>query len=301
MPLATRTTEWMKSESGIERRVRWFAGFDCRTECEHEVKGKHGQHGDEIWLEVRLPDAALTLRLFTYVRNGQVLSWIPRGRLLSPAYVVGHFGFNFDESHVLTSVKPSECDVLNRPCWPDEEGSVQPETLWPPDADSEIESALLLPNVQVVLVRVPAVWKHLESELTKQREAKWQKHLALPERCDKCNGTGLVHPSAPRVGSPLSEVHVHMAEPLGSVSVDPKAIAIDTVLPNDGVAQLYEEDAERVTEALFSTLPQATLDWLVAKMLSRRAGIYRGLLGDRSKDDAYVDPTWNRKTRPAKI
>lgn len=190
--MATRTTAWVRGENGIERRVRWFAGYDCRVECVHEVKGQHGQKGDELWLEVRSGDAALTLQLFTTVRDGQVMHLSSRGRLVNPAYVTLHFGFTFEESQVRTAAKPRECDVLGS-CWSDEESPCRADTLWPAEADAEIESELTLPNVEEIALQcAEVVWKRLETELTNEREARWKAHAALPRQCDKCGGTGVV-------------------------------------------------------------------------------------------------------------
>jgi hypothetical protein len=201
MALATRTTVWVRGENGIERRVRWFAGYDCRVECVHEVKGQHttsyssssrDQHGDEIWLEVRSSDAALTLQLFTNVRDRQMMMRSSRGRLVNPAYVTLHFGFPFEESQVRTAATPQECDVLGS-CFSDEESPCRADTLWPAEADAEIESALTSPNVEEIFLKcAEPVWKRLETALMNEREVRWKKHVALPRQCDKCHGTGVV-------------------------------------------------------------------------------------------------------------
>lgn len=87
------------------------------------------------------------------------------------------------------------------------------------------------------------------------------------------------------VSNNTSELRVHQASPMRNRPVESVRIAIDIPLPDsdlglEKVRALYDMDAEIVVDALFASLPQGTLERLLAKMIMRRASLYRGAVTD---------------------
>jgi len=186
MGFATRTTAWVRGGSGIWRRVRWVAGYD------HGAHG--GKHGDELSLDVRRGDVAVTLSLFTSVRNG-VEHPFGDERSIRPAYLHTHLGFVWLAEQVRTAEAPSDCDVLEQgKCWSPEGSTHAADQIWSAEPTIlEIERKVASPNIEsLILDGVPAVWAQLELCMSDVRTVRWAQHAALPRQCEKCHGAGVV-------------------------------------------------------------------------------------------------------------
>lgn len=197
MAQATRSTAWVKTESGAEKRVRWIAGYDCRVVCPHDRPGNHGQSGDELTLDVRSVDAAVSMTLFTWARDGledQTGSKEP----VKPGWLHLHFGFVFDESDVRVAAPSVPCDVLESgKCWSSEADcspGVAREIWEASQGDRDlIGKEVASPKIEAIVLYVARkLWSGLERHMKEQREKRWNEHLALPLQCDKCHGSGLV-------------------------------------------------------------------------------------------------------------
>jgi hypothetical protein len=84
----------------------------------------------------------------------------------------------------------------------------------------------------------------------------------------------------------MSELRVHQASPMRNRPVESVTIAVDVPLPDadlgsDARRALYDLDAEIIVDALFASLPQGTIERVLAKMIMRRASLYRGTIADQ--------------------
>lgn len=84
----------------------------------------------------------------------------------------------------------------------------------------------------------------------------------------------------------MNELRVHRASSMRSRPVESVTIVVDVPLPDadlslDAAAALYDLDAEIIVDALFASLPQGTVERVLAKMIMRRASLYRGPITDQ--------------------
>jgi hypothetical protein len=68
--------------------------------------------------------------------------------------------------------------------------------------------------------------------------------------------------------------------------VESVTIAVDVPLPDadlglDAARAIFDMDAEIIVDALFASLPQGTIERVLAKMIMRRASLYRGTIADQ--------------------
>lgn len=70
------------------------------------------------------------------------------------------------------------------------------------------------------------------------------------------------------------------ADPIGEKDVRSQIICLEANLPSfdlaDDPAEFYEMEAAGIARVILETLPQATIERLVLKLLECNAGLYRG-------------------------
>jgi hypothetical protein len=188
---ANRETKWVQCGT-LEKRVRWRPGFDCRVECVHEVKGEHGQHGDELLLDVRCPDVGASLVLLLNTRDGKLLDDLNLRAPVLPASLHTHLSFVADVSHLHMS--SASCDVLpGGTCWPGVDRYLDAEDYW-----NSKDTSLIFPHIagllieDTVMAKSDAVWRRLFKYLERERATAYEARAALPTLCEHCGGTGLI-------------------------------------------------------------------------------------------------------------
>ena len=162
-PGGLRTGEWVPSRagpdlvtvphftrSGFEMRVAVARGFDCRQRCEHvpprpnEGGSHHGQHTDELHLQMRRAELAAELTCFSWIRNGEKVAR-PEGisrPLIYAAMLFVHHEAKNGASRPCRLFEHSGCTgVLDEPL-----GYIGVEGIW-----GQQESDLVAP---IVLARV---------------------------------------------------------------------------------------------------------------------------------------------------
>lgn len=153
-----------------ERSVTWLPGYDCRVKCQHEVKGAHGQHGDELRLQLRAPDAGVSLTLYTHVRDGKLTYVSSRGDILSTAGLYHHYAFRPADSE--EGRETDECDLLaTGRCYGDG-GRYCIEDIWTPADHAAMNTVETLTRPDVsdyVLSLATGVWERLAEDLTECR------------------------------------------------------------------------------------------------------------------------------------
>jgi len=71
-------------------------------------------------------------------------------------------------------------------------------------------------------------------------------------------------------------IHVHKAQPVGEQRVLSLVIYVQAALPAiRGAGELMQDDANRIVEALRTTLPQGTLDHILARLCAVKASELR--------------------------
>lgn len=80
----------------------------------------------------------------------------------------------------------------------------------------------------------------------------------------------------------MKELKIHKAGLLGDKEPRSVTIIIDLDLPSGhdvvlGIEDTFDHDARELARALFSSLPQGTLDRLLIQIMKRKVSIYRGL------------------------
>ena len=195
-----RATPWKPLAPGVEKRVRRKPGYDCRVICRHSPKGEHGQHGDELWLELRREDVAVRLQLYTHARDGVLedSSFTRQYGYINAAWLHAHFGFVVEVADVRTGATPEKCDVLREGmCWSSEGSTSTARELFT-DADKPaVVAHLTASDVELrVLDLVPEVWARMLAKMDSLRETALAAHAALPKHCHHCMGSGLLPPPA---------------------------------------------------------------------------------------------------------
>jgi hypothetical protein len=96
----------------IQRKTHLAPGYDCRVECPHEPKGRHGYHSDEWWFTVVDGDArtALSLRIHTTRYPASVVS-VADDELFSGWDFVRHSRHAWTKHQVLSHTM-DECEHL---------------------------------------------------------------------------------------------------------------------------------------------------------------------------------------------
>jgi hypothetical protein len=190
-----RSTAWQPFDSGLERRVFWTPGYDCRIACQHETKGEHGQHGDELQLVVRVPDFAISLEMMTKARGGAYT----RGAFdeTGPVYPYGvtdHSPCPTNEEDVRDGRLGVECGLISSGrCYPYMPISSVAATLWTRADTIRLGDHLVDSNVEeAVLELQTGVWWRLAQALHDARARLLAINAALPAQCLACHGTGLV-------------------------------------------------------------------------------------------------------------
>lgn len=188
-----RRTDWVTAANGAEHRVLWKPGYDCRGECQHEVKGDHGQHGDELYLWTRFAElgAGASLTLFLAARAGVRIGdyyseHYPYG--VMPAWLHTHFAFPTTEEQVRG--KASACDLLDGQCFSGATTAIAAERVW-----SDVFSDEMLVSSQIELLALAhctATWARLDAFLRQAYEDADEAHQALPVRCEHCHGRGVI-------------------------------------------------------------------------------------------------------------
>ena len=80
----------------------------------------------------------------------------------------------------------------------------------------------------------------------------------------------------------MKEIKIHKAELLGNTEPQPVTIIIDSDLsPEPGIIgdleNTFAYDAQELARALFSSLPQGTMDRLLMQLMKRKISVYRGI------------------------
>ena len=193
-------SRWLRGPLGgikYDRQIRWWAGYDCRVECEHEKKGNHGQAGDRFALVVRLrgpSDAALDLLCRASARDGQICS-PDRARergLVTTVCASLHCTFPITEGEVLAG-EPWQCDILRGGyCYGTEGSGCWGDRLWTPAQTEAAGDAILhIPSHADVLFALP-IWDQMAKELVDALVRHKAESDALPRRCEHCKGKGLI-------------------------------------------------------------------------------------------------------------
>ena len=216
---SAQKSDWtyMPGYPPVEVRAVLVYGFDCRVACTHTPKGDHGQHNDEIRLFMRtFPEGhdvgaasagvsggklvrfeeALELRLFTRYR-GNTKDYQRSQRPLAAygAWVLGHIGYVHDENDVQWDRPSQKCDILRAGgCYATEPMSVSvAREIWKDVDDEALDPIFLADNVLDLVVQLTSgVWERMRAHLCRLSDATRQARIHLPERCDACEGTGLV-------------------------------------------------------------------------------------------------------------
>lgn len=202
---AKRTTEWVYQNMHgveVEKSVGWIPGFDCRTACEHEKKGDHGQHVDELWLRLRTVDSdrfedGLVVSLFTRTRDREYV--IPRTNELPPALLCFHHSYIFEEELVRVPKSGSACDVLRSgTCFPGYSSSMAARDIWTPLDDRAFGDDVLAIDPEVRLLRWTEtdLWARMVLALFQESNKRRKEHERLPSQCHHCSGTGLRYQKA---------------------------------------------------------------------------------------------------------
>jgi hypothetical protein len=202
-------TMWVQ-RGKFEHKVWWFPGYDCRQKCQHEVKGEHGQHGDELLLAVRLASYdlplnntinaqfGLTLEIMTYVRDGkQTIDDLHRAHIrIARGYgVTTHHPYPTQVEEIREARGPNtECEILAcGQCYSGYSGMTAGDLLWTPKEIDAIGQGIFGPELEHQILHLRTdVWTNMEAFLLdKQTEALASK-AALPVQCPHCKGEGVV-------------------------------------------------------------------------------------------------------------
>jgi hypothetical protein len=220
MERQTRETEWIHRRSSFgsfERKVFWFAGYDCRHRCDHEVKGNHGQHGDELLIATRiasyslpvgLPYAeqvdfefGLSLAVMTSVRDQRLVMDLSR-----PARgyeLMTHHAFRTTEEQVREGSQPYEgCKIIQcGKCFSGYSATTAADLFWTPSEIDALGQELLgtAPERHVLHVQTD-MWNRLEQFLIEKQTEARALCAALPLQCPACKGHGLVPKLPPTMG-----------------------------------------------------------------------------------------------------
>lgn len=181
-------------------------GYDCRTECKHEIKGKHGACSD-IWTYAVIDTdarAALELRIMTPFYPSTVdVSFLPDSlRTFMGTDICMHFGYPTSREQVRSGAK-TQCKYIGV-CYDAGSWSVMANELVTAHFDQEhgLKQGPIF-AYQGLLQEQPALWAALEmrlAELVEKKQAARREDGDLRWRvCEHCKGQGVVSFDKPRV------------------------------------------------------------------------------------------------------
>jgi hypothetical protein len=208
MERETRETEWIR-RGQVERKVWWFAGFDCRRGCVHDVKGEHGQRGDELLIAVRIAAGSLPISLPFDLRKEhefglglEVTTDVREGRRTmsrqdpSRGYnLMTHHAFRTTEEQIRENSQPNtDCKILAcGQCYSGYSGVGAADLFWTPaDVDATVKHLLGNSPESYVLHIKTDLWERLGVFLLERQAEALKQRDALPVQCPTCKGHGLV-------------------------------------------------------------------------------------------------------------
>jgi hypothetical protein len=193
----------------FERKVFWFAGYDCRHRCDHDVKGNHGQHGDELLIATRiasysLPIGAqpsdrvdlefgLSLAIMTSVREQKVAMDI--GRTSRGYELMTHHAFRTSEEQIREDSSPYDgCKIIQcGKCYSSYNATSAADLFWTPAEIEALGQELLGPSPESHVLHIKTdMWDRLEQCLIEKQGDARRLRDALPVQCPTCKGHGLV-------------------------------------------------------------------------------------------------------------
>lgn len=81
----------------------------------------------------------------------------------------------------------------------------------------------------------------------------------------------------------MREVRLVKADPLGDQKIEDTVIYIDDEIPKfhhtqswETIENYYGDQADKLTDTLFNSLPQGTLDRVLIAFMKRKVSLYRG-------------------------
>lgn len=86
----------------------------------------------------------------------------------------------------------------------------------------------------------------------------------------------------------MKTVELHKASPLRGDDVEPLQIKITEEVPDnfvtqEGMERFYNNEAKMLCDAILDTLPQATINRIIIRLMQGYAGYYRGIYGKGSQ------------------
>jgi hypothetical protein len=189
----SRRTDW----TADGRAVFWTPGYDCRIKCEHEPKGDHGQHGDELLLAVRQGEIAVGLTVFTFVRDRAVTYHQSDGRITTGANLSVHVPWPFNEDQIRERAEGEpHCELIKPPCFSTCLSCCRAEQIWTLAEEEAIRAALFGDAVErSVLLLDTGIWNRLKSEAVEMEKWALDERAGLRCLCPTCNGEGLIRRS----------------------------------------------------------------------------------------------------------
>lgn len=186
-----------------ERCVYWTPGYDCTQKCEHDRKGQHGVHGDELMLVVRggaanvgdgLQEAA-ALVIYTNVRKGEyaMRPFYDKYKTMA-AEVALHCSYPTDEEAVRLGPGPgAECTLVDGGrCFLAERRHIV-DDIWLPEDDAALGDGLLRPDAaEFVLEGISGAWERLTKYFHEAIKKARVLRAELPVQCPHCHGNGVV-------------------------------------------------------------------------------------------------------------
>lgn len=171
-------------------------GFDCRIECNHEIKGQHGICSD-MWTYAivnRDARAALELTIMTpfYPQTVDVGSLPDFLRRFVGSNILMHFGYPINKLQVLKHEPPVTDCVYIGTCYKGGSWSMMADEL----VKANFDQAQGLKRNPRTLGEQPALWTALESKLVELTEemqaARLQDGDLRWQVCEHCTGQGVI-------------------------------------------------------------------------------------------------------------
>jgi hypothetical protein len=179
-----------------ERRVTRLPGYDCRTKCEHKVKGDHGICAEMWFFSVISANGAVNLR----VSSGQypATAFQDRSKPSRGWDLSLHSRYPVSVEAVQWASRGSECELLGN-CYDAGGGLRIAEELWATHGDPN-----LAPEAQP-----EAFWLALEKECAELgvRIEKERTDTKLAQ-CPSCTGKGVVERGEPPGRCQLAQINL---------------------------------------------------------------------------------------------
>lgn len=182
-----KTIEWRNGSNGLRRAQFRSPGYDCRTECGHEQKGKHGWHCDEWHYIVGNGRAALSLEVFSsqFADDAKLTAeWNGKMREAAHGATLNmHLSWATNEDTIRAGDKPTPCEYVDGGCFAGGTTYTGAHELFAQNGNTDS------------IEQNDVFWLALErrfAEWFAEEDAKPRRH-----RCAACNGEGTITLTSP--------------------------------------------------------------------------------------------------------